>query len=75
MNSELYIEHKEYDLVSVYFTVFRELTLNRHQTVGRFYNSDFGSIPLTTVIGLRARVNPVGMGIAFIRISDFVTPS
>ena len=28
--------------------------------VGRLYNSDFASIPLTTVIRLRARVNPVG---------------
>ncbi len=31
-----------------------------HLGVGRFYNSGFGPIPLTTVIGLIARVNPVG---------------
>ena len=35
------------------------------KSVGRFYNPDFGPIFLTTVIGLRARVNPVGMEIAF----------
>lgn len=34
--------------------------------VGRLYNSDFASIPLTTVIRLRARVNLVGTVIAFL---------
>jgi hypothetical protein len=33
--------------------------------VGGFYNADFGPIPLTAVFGLRARINPVGMGIAW----------
>ena len=48
--------------MSVDFTPNAELTLYRHQTVGGFYNSDFGPIPLTTVLGLRARINPLGMG-------------
>jgi hypothetical protein len=52
-------------LVSVDFTSNAELTVFRHQTVGRFYNPDSGPIPLTTVIGLRARVNRVGMEIAW----------
>jgi hypothetical protein len=42
------------------------LTLYRLLAVGGFYNSDFGPVPLTIVIGLRARVNPPGMGIALI---------
>ena len=46
------------------FTVFPELTVIRHHTVGEFYNSKLGPIPLTTVIGLRAGVNPVGTEIA-----------
>ncbi len=36
--------------------------------VGRFYNSDIGPMPLTIVLGLRARVNPVGMAIAKYRL-------
>ena len=35
-----------------------------HTGVEILYNFDIGSIPLTIVIGLRARVNPVGMEIA-----------
>ncbi len=41
-----------------------KLTVFSHHTVGRFYNPGFSPIPLTTVIGLRACVNPVGTGIA-----------
>ncbi len=32
--------------------------------VDKFYNSDIAPIPLTIVIGLRARVNPIGIEIA-----------
>jgi hypothetical protein len=56
------------NLVSVDFTVLRELTVSPRQTVGKFYNSVFRPIPLTTVIGLRARINPVGMRIALFRL-------
>ena len=35
-----------------------------HLGVGRFYNFDCGASPLTTAIGLRARVNPVGTELA-----------
>lgn len=56
------------NFVSADFTVFRELTVNRRQTVDGFYNSVFHPILLTSVIGLRARFNPVGMGFASIRV-------
>ena len=46
------------------FTVFQELTPFGHKTVGGFYNSVFAPAPLTTVMGLRDRVNPVGTEIA-----------
>jgi hypothetical protein len=52
------------NFVSVDFTVFQELTVSRAKTVGRFYNPGFGRFPLTIVCGLRARINPLGMGIA-----------
>lgn len=52
------------NFVSAGFTANTELIVFRHETVGEFYNSAFGPIPLTIVIGLKARVNPVGMGIA-----------
>ena len=52
------------NLLSVDFTVFQELTVSRDKTVGRFYNPGFGRFPLTIVIGLGARINPLGMGIA-----------
>jgi hypothetical protein len=48
------------------FTINLELTVFHHKTVGGFYNTDFGPPPLTTVFGLRARVNPIGMGIAYL---------
>jgi hypothetical protein len=54
--------------MSVNFTVLRKLTVNRHQTVGRFYNAVSRPIPLTIVIGLTARLNPVGTGIALIGV-------
>jgi hypothetical protein len=50
--------------LSTNFTVFREFTIKRHNTVGGVYNRAFGSIRLTTVIGLAGQFNPVGTGIA-----------
>ena len=50
--------------VSEFFTVFRRNPRNLPKSVGRFYNSGFVPIPLTTVFGLTARVNPTGTDFA-----------
>jgi hypothetical protein len=52
--------------LSVNLTALGALTVGSRHTVGRFYNTDSRAIPLTTDTGLRARINPVGMGIALI---------
>jgi hypothetical protein len=52
------------NFVSVNFTLSGELTVFRNQTVGRFYDPATGRVPLTTVIGLTARLKPLGMRLA-----------
>ena len=55
------------NLVSVDFTKFRELTLFGHKTVGEFYNSNVGPIPLTIKVGGEGRINRTGMDLAWIQ--------
>ena len=53
--------------VSGNFTDRHELTLFRYRAVGGFDKPQFGRRPLTIVFRLRARVNPVGTELAFLR--------
>jgi hypothetical protein len=50
----------------VEFTTLEELTANNHKTVSSFYNSRFHSFPLPPSLACRARVNHVGMQIAYL---------
>jgi hypothetical protein len=56
--------HPVNEFLSVNLTVSGALTVFGHHNVGGFYDPGFARIPLTTVFGLRPRVNASGMKIA-----------